>query len=394
MGAGDTRVALWKAARAGDEQLVAALLTKTPRECAELLRWENSAHHGYTALHIACQKGHFAVAKSLVEAGANVRAQARGGTTPLHEATYERHELLALFLLKQGAKLDVKTDQGASPLDLAARKRFATDLQTMYLDSLQDEEDKSELRRALASSILDNNFSNIGISRCRRDAQEDECERQELAARIEHLEETVAQRDETIANLLRDIAAEQSRAADLECLVQEANARRRRAEHDLGDAGFEIDGLREQVREAERYLKETTHENAHLDKLIQTSVQAVRKRQRGKKAQERRERLAQTALQSGIVQEPRSPRTTRLRTLESRLKDAEHQAFVAHEARLKAERAAYSSEMALQRAQRTLTQSTPFLVRQLAEDMSRQWLTAGVRRVSRFRLLQELKTVN
>lgn len=375
MGSGDACAALWKAARAGEEDLVRGILAETS-DAAEALRWANSAYHDYTALHIASQKGHFSVVSLLLDMGADIHAQAHGGTTALHEAAYEKHELLSLYLIQRGASLYTQTSQGATPYDFAQKKHFAETLQSLYEQHLRSEAEKQELRQALAKSIFDTNITGVDLVRCQKLVESDEERRGELHERISKLETKLLERNSEVEYLHTALRLEQERVADLETLVQEANARRRRAEHDLGDATFEMQGLRDQVNQAERSLREITSENAHMDKLIQTSVQAVRKKQN----------LA-------LNKRTSTPRALRLRTLEARVKAAEEEAYQAHCDKKKAEQQVFNRDLAYKRIEATLHKNIPLIIRLTAEKLANQWCNAGVRRVQRAQLYKELQNL-
>ncbi len=72
-------------------------------------------------LHSAISAGHEAVARLLVERGADVNAAQDGGVTPLHEAAANGLDDLAELLVRHGARLDALTDDILTPADLAER---------------------------------------------------------------------------------------------------------------------------------------------------------------------------------------------------------------------------------------------------------------------------------
>jgi uncharacterized protein len=61
-----------------------------------------------TALHSFTCKGYEAIAKSLVEAGANLDIQCSEGRTALHWALVKGYDNIAKVLVEAGAKLDMK----------------------------------------------------------------------------------------------------------------------------------------------------------------------------------------------------------------------------------------------------------------------------------------------
>jgi ankyrin repeat protein len=77
----------------------------------------------HTSLHNAVVCGDFDQAKALLEAGANPNCSARGGMTPLHYAACQRNVAMARLLLDYGANLDAITDQGRSVLFFSLRSQ-------------------------------------------------------------------------------------------------------------------------------------------------------------------------------------------------------------------------------------------------------------------------------
>jgi hypothetical protein len=63
--------------------------------------------------------GHVAVAKLLLEHGADIHARDNANWTPLHWAAYKGHFDVARLLLERGADPTVKNRDGKTPLDLA-----------------------------------------------------------------------------------------------------------------------------------------------------------------------------------------------------------------------------------------------------------------------------------
>jgi hypothetical protein len=75
----------------------------------------------WSALHYAVFAGHEAVARLLMEQGADIEARAPNGSTVLMMAAREGHETLARLLLERGADPDAINEQGDNALTWALR---------------------------------------------------------------------------------------------------------------------------------------------------------------------------------------------------------------------------------------------------------------------------------
>ena len=73
-----------------------------------------------TLLHLASQEGHVAVARFLVEHGADVMSQDRYGRTPLHEASKAGKLEAVQFLIDHGSLVMAQADDGSTPLHEAS----------------------------------------------------------------------------------------------------------------------------------------------------------------------------------------------------------------------------------------------------------------------------------
>jgi uncharacterized protein len=105
---------LMTAARAGSVGAVRALVKGGAHlEAAESFR-------GQTALMWAFAENHLDVAKTLVEAGANVSARSASGFTPLMFVAREGHVDAARLLLSKGADINAAAEDGNTPLVTAA----------------------------------------------------------------------------------------------------------------------------------------------------------------------------------------------------------------------------------------------------------------------------------
>ena len=68
---------------------------------------EVANRHGHTCLMIACYKGHFRIAKYLVEIGANVNRKSVKGNTALHDCAESGSLEIMKLLLNHGANMAV-----------------------------------------------------------------------------------------------------------------------------------------------------------------------------------------------------------------------------------------------------------------------------------------------
>jgi|TARA_B110000305_G_scaffold107749_1_gene121239 ankyrin repeat protein len=81
--------------------------------------------NGFRLLHVAAERGHTAIVKTLIEAGADVDFRADVGShaegkTPLYLAAEHGATLAVIELLKAGADVDIASDEGKTPLLIAA----------------------------------------------------------------------------------------------------------------------------------------------------------------------------------------------------------------------------------------------------------------------------------
>lgn len=112
-------------ARAGDARVAEAAMRRDTAAVRELLRQgadvNGALGDGMTALHWAAQHGAEDVARTLIGAGADVRAATRiGHHTPLHVAAKEGHAAVVRVLTEAGADVNARTTTGAVALHFAA----------------------------------------------------------------------------------------------------------------------------------------------------------------------------------------------------------------------------------------------------------------------------------
>lgn len=88
-------------------------------EALEATRVDARDDNGNTALHIAANADNLAVARVLLQHGADVDVTNSGGETALHAAALGGHFLLAKALLHHGANANAANECGETPLELA-----------------------------------------------------------------------------------------------------------------------------------------------------------------------------------------------------------------------------------------------------------------------------------
>lgn len=113
----------------------------TPLHLAAFFDWESVADlllaygadpevpsrngQGVHPLHSAVAGGSFAIARLLVDAGADVNAAQTGGVRPIHAAAQNGDTATVDLLLQAGARLDLPTEEGATAAALAAAEGHA-----------------------------------------------------------------------------------------------------------------------------------------------------------------------------------------------------------------------------------------------------------------------------
>lgn len=101
----------------GDEPAVIELLSK---EAGADLNARNKRRQ--TALHIAVNKGHLNVVKTLIALGCHPSLQDSEGDTPLHDAISKEHDEMLALLLEHGADITLTNNNGFNALHHAALK--------------------------------------------------------------------------------------------------------------------------------------------------------------------------------------------------------------------------------------------------------------------------------
>lgn len=109
--------ALGMACHFGNEEIVRYLLLKGADA-------NQASENGYAVnpLYTAVSSNFEAIAKLLVEGGAEVNIVQAGNQTPLHAAAENGNIEMLILLLENGASVDVKNDNGDRPSDVAAER--------------------------------------------------------------------------------------------------------------------------------------------------------------------------------------------------------------------------------------------------------------------------------
>ncbi|KLU91741.1 hypothetical protein MAPG_10690 [Magnaporthiopsis poae ATCC 64411] len=97
--------------------LLAAILQRADQITVDV---DVKDRHDRTPLHLAADNGCEAIAKLLLEAGAEKETKNGKGDTPLHWAAFRGHEAIARLLLEAGAEKEAKGETGRTPLHFAA----------------------------------------------------------------------------------------------------------------------------------------------------------------------------------------------------------------------------------------------------------------------------------
>ncbi len=118
---GDTALGL--AARAGREEIVAALLAGASE--GERRQIDLADSRGATPLMLALHAGRESIARRLLDAGAAVDAADQQGETALSEAAFAGFDELSEALLRKGAKPDTRDRYGKTPICYAAARGAA-----------------------------------------------------------------------------------------------------------------------------------------------------------------------------------------------------------------------------------------------------------------------------
>jgi truncated hemoglobin YjbI len=79
---------------------------------------------GQTPLHMAARRGNVRIARTLLDAGADLEAQDKQGETPLRRAVNCGHENVVRLLLERGADPNLPDRHGKTPLQAASKPKI------------------------------------------------------------------------------------------------------------------------------------------------------------------------------------------------------------------------------------------------------------------------------
>ncbi len=139
---------LMVAARDGRVEVIELLIARRAR-----VSLQNSV--GDTALLMAALKGHLPAVQRLVAAGAPL--EAANGWTPLTYAAFEGRAAVARYLLDQGADVDAPAPNGHSALMLAARNGHLEVVQALLADGADTEIRTADGQTALELALSTGN---------------------------------------------------------------------------------------------------------------------------------------------------------------------------------------------------------------------------------------------
>jgi len=115
--------------------------------------------YGETALHGASGRGHLAIVKVLLDAGANIDSRDDDEGTPLHNACCNNHLAVVRELIRRGADIYAKDIPGDTPFDSAASIGYPTVVPKFMLQHYQAKIFESEGSRSLLTILKQANFS-------------------------------------------------------------------------------------------------------------------------------------------------------------------------------------------------------------------------------------------
>lgn len=102
-----------EAAKIGDSQTVKKILENDPAKL------DAKDEDGYTALHWACMRAHWDIAKYLIEKGADLNVVGGDGGTQINWAVHHDNVDIIKILIDKGAKLNLRNQWGMTELHTA-----------------------------------------------------------------------------------------------------------------------------------------------------------------------------------------------------------------------------------------------------------------------------------
>lgn len=325
-------MALFRASASGDNKLVRNLVG-----IGANVNWKNVHYYGYSALHIACQKGFYEVVSTLLSQGADVNSRAAAGETPLHEAAYEGHQLVALLLVTEGACLYSKSNYHVAPIDFARKNGFLEALCCAAKHREELERESRDLRRTLSRHLLHSCCRAIQSKRVQGGVLSKAGKTLKAAGEIQQLSAIQMEAEDNLSRLMINNAAKEKafqRVHFLEGEISDAarlkDTKRRMHAKEVADLTLQVKQLEEELIFVKQQLEKSYSENNRIEAFIDESVKVVSKKN--------------SLLRIASSGKAESPRSAKLKTLQSRVRDAEDRAFNAMVRSERAEKLLYKQE--------------------------------------------------
>lgn len=190
-----------------------------------------------TALHVACQSGHVALAMLLFSKGAEVNTPERaGGQTPLHFAAAGGHGQIVSFLIRTGADVMATDHQGWLAEELAAANHHGA-VQRLLLTAAREGSLKTPGGRVVLKRI-----------------QKEEKEERKEERKLEREERRLREKDEALQVQLAQLNEELGRLEAIPAHVVTKKERQARAhvEQQLAKVDAKHQRYLQEIREMRR----------------------------------------------------------------------------------------------------------------------------------------------
>ncbi|UCG28409.1 MAG: ankyrin repeat domain-containing protein, partial [Bacteroidales bacterium] len=102
-----------EAAKTGDLETVKTILTQDPSKL------NATDENNYTALHWACIRAHWNIARYLIEKGADLNVEGEDGGTQINWAVHHDNVVIVNLMVEKGARLNIQNQWGMTELHTA-----------------------------------------------------------------------------------------------------------------------------------------------------------------------------------------------------------------------------------------------------------------------------------